>query len=289
MNRLSGRLILSAQIAFAAVSFAGSAHARIDRFEVVRIEPAFGNTAFDGTGTYERVIAKAYGSLDPQAGVSASIRDIGLAPRNAAGRVEYVSDVEILRPSQRAKANGMLFFNILNRGNKGGHSLFNADVPGNLTRINNLDDAGDGFMQRQGYTMVWFGWQGDVLPGNNRMLLKVPVARQPDGSPVTGTVRSELVTQAPVTTLNLSQGWFTAASHAPYPVVETDNRKAFADGVVPTLTVRMRGQAAPMLIPAADWSFGACLQGGAATRSHADLPAFRLQTRADLRTDLSGT
>ena len=267
MNRQSGSLILSAQLAIAALSFTGAAHARIDRFEVVRIEPAFGNTAFDGVGTYERVIAKAHGSLDPKAGVNASIQDIGLAPRNAAGRVEYVSDVEILRPAQRAKANGLLFFNILNRGNKGGHSLFNADVPGNLTRINNLDDAGDGFMQRQGYTMVWFGWQGDVLPGNNRMLLKVPVARQADGSPVTGTVRSELVTQAPSTTLNLSHGWFTAASTAPYPTVETDNRKAFADGFVPTLTVRMRGQAAPMLIPATDWSFGACPQGGAATPS----------------------
>jgi len=60
-------MILSAQLAIAALSFTGAAHARIDRFEVIRIEPAFGNTAFDGVGTYERVIAKAHGSLDPRA------------------------------------------------------------------------------------------------------------------------------------------------------------------------------------------------------------------------------
>ena len=243
------------------------AQARIVHVEIVRIEPAFGGRSFGTVGAYERVIARAHGELDPTAPANASIQDIGLAPRNAAGRVEYVTDLEVLRPADPTKGNRMQLLNILNRGNKGALGLFNADVPPNVTQTNALADPGDGFLQRQGWTMVWFGWQADVLPGNGRMLLKVPVARNPDGSPVTGIVRSELVTQAPTTTLNLSSGWFTALSHAPYPTVSTDNRTPGPDGFVPMLTVRTRGQAAPLRFPNTDWSFGACPQGGAATPS----------------------
>jgi len=108
---------------------ATTAQAAITRLEIVRIEPAFGGRSFGAAGTFERVIAKAHGELDPAAGVNASIQDITLAPRNTRGRVEYISDVEIVRPADRSKSNGMLFFNITNRGNKGALSLFNADVP----------------------------------------------------------------------------------------------------------------------------------------------------------------
>src|SRR5262249_24994811 len=83
---------------------------------------------------------------------------------NDRGSVEYVTDIEILRPADRSKGNGILFFNVVNRGNKGGLSAFNADVPVSLPK-NTSDNnavrvAGDGFMMKHGYTIVWFGWQG---------------------------------------------------------------------------------------------------------------------------------
>ena len=127
---------------------ASAAQAAITRLEIVKIEPAFGGRSFGAAGTFERVMAKAHGELDPTSPANASIQDIALAPRNARGRVEYVSDVEIVRPTDRSKSNGVLFFNITNRGNKGALSLFNVDVPPNLTQINNLENPGDGFMQR---------------------------------------------------------------------------------------------------------------------------------------------
>jgi hypothetical protein len=256
-----------AALALAGALAAPEAQARIVRLEIVRIEPAFGGRAFGPVGAYERIVARAHGELDPGARANASIQDLALAPRNAAGRVEYVSDVELLRPADRSKANGVLFFNVTNRGNKGALSLFNADVPPNVAQINALTNPGDGFLQSQGYTMVWFGWQGDVLPGADRMLLKLPVARNADGSSVTGIVRSELIAQAPTTTLPLTAGWFTGTTHAPHPSASTDNRTPGPDGFVPMLTVRSRAQAAPMLIPNEEWSFGACPQGGAATPS----------------------
>ena len=82
---------------------------------------------------------------------NAIIQDIALAPRNARGMVEYVTDVEILRPADRQKGNGVLFFNVVNRGNKHGIVSYNADVPQRVTdlarqqraeeRRRRLDDA----------------------------------------------------------------------------------------------------------------------------------------------------
>ncbi len=202
-----------------------AAQARIVRLEITQTTPAFGGRSFGATGSYERVIGKAYGEIDPQSPSNAMIQDLAAAPKNAKGMVEYSTDIDILRPADRAKSNGVLFFNILNRGNKGGIALFNADIPGgpaNVGNINALTEAGDGFMQQQGYTLIWFGWQADVVAGNNRMTMRVPVATNSDGSAITGTVRNELTVLRPTTTLLLQSGWYTAASK-PYPAVSTDN------------------------------------------------------------------
>jgi len=255
----------------AVVTLPSPADARITRIEITRTEPAFGGQAFDSVGAYERLIGRAHGEVDPSDLKNAVIQDIALAPRNARGMVEYSTDVEILRPADRQKGNGVLFFNIVNRGNKHGITSFNADVPQRPTDLadnNALKNAGDGWMMRQGYTLIWFGWQPDLMPAPNRVTMTVPVARNADGSPITGLVRAELVlppnATAPVKTLNLSSGWFTAMFHASYPTASIDNRKPFDDGFVPTLTVRAKEQEARVAIPNSDWSFGACPDGGAA-------------------------
>ena len=237
-----------------------ASQARIVRLEITQTTPAFGGRGFGEIGAYERVIGKALWRSRPAVAANSMIQDLALAPKNARGMVEYSTDIDILRPADRTKSNGVLFFNILNRGNKGGLALFNADIPGgpaNIGNINAVTEAGDGFMQQQGYTVVWFGWQPDVVGGNNRMTMQVPVARNPDGSAITGTVRNELTVLRPTTTLPLQSGWFTAGS-TPYPTVSTDNKTALADGFVPTLSVRMRENEPRTIIPNAEWSFGSC-------------------------------
>jgi Alpha/beta hydrolase domain len=263
------------RVALAAVVLAGtaafqSADARITRIEVTRTEPAFGGAIFGAVGGYERLLGRAYGEVDPGDRRNAIIQDIELAPRNARGRVEYVTDIEILRPADRAKSNGILFFNIVNRGNKHGLFPFNADVPHRPADVpdnNALKHAGDGWMMREGYTLVWFGWQADVLPGNNRLTFSVPTARNPDGSAITGVVRAELTTPVATKTLNLSSGWFTGRNHASYATVSTDNRTPLADGFVPTLTMRAKEQEPRFAVANADWSFGLCDEGQPAATS----------------------
>jgi hypothetical protein len=256
---------LLALLAAAPLACARPADARIVRLEITRVEPFLAGHAFGTAGAFERVIGRAHGEVDPKAPANAGIQDIGLAPKNARGMVEYSTDIEIIRPADAAKSNHVLLFDIVNRGNKTAVPLYNADVPGPLAQTNGSVDPGDGWLQRLGMTVVYFGWQADVLPGDGRMTFQVPVARNPDGSPLTGIVRSELVVPEPVRTLNLSSGWFTGMTHASYPTVSLDKaaQLPLMDGFLPGLTVRPRENAAHSMIDAGDSSFADCAAGAA--------------------------
>ena len=258
MRRVQRILLTAATLAAASLPLA--TQARITRIEITKTEPAFAGQTFGKAGTYELVTGKAYGELDPNAPTNTPIQDLSLAPRNAKGMVEYTTDIAILRPSDPKQSNNILLFNVVNRGNKGAVSLFNADIPADLAANNAVQKPGDGWLQRQGYTTVWFGWQADVLPGNNRLTLTVPVAHNTDGTAIAGTVRSEIVVTAPATTVNLSTGWFTGLTHASYPSVSTDNLAPLQDGFLPTLTIRARENAPRVAIPNTEWKFGDCTE-----------------------------
>jgi hypothetical protein len=134
---------------------------------------------------------------------------------------------------------------------------------------------------RQGYTMVWFGWEMDVLPGMNRVGMPSIVAHNHDGSPITGVVRSEIVTGALLASLPISMSqqiqWYPPGSYDSYPTASLDNRTPFADGFLPTLTVRAREQDPREPIANSDWSFGVCEPGNRrtpTTSTFAIPPAF---------------
>ena len=103
---------------------------------------------------------------------------------------------------------------------------------------------------RRGYTVVWRGWQGDLLPGDDRRILDLPVAT--DGSqPITGPVRVEFIADQPgLTTFPLS-GRASTRSH---PTVSLDTTRA-------SLTRRRYPNDARIEVPAADWLF-ARVEGG---------------------------
>ena len=250
-------------LALAAAGTATPAAAHITRIEILKVQPAFAGKSFGSAGTFERVTGRAYGEVDPKLPANAVIQDIALAPRNARGMVEYSTDIDIVRPADAAKSNNVLLMNIINRGNKGALTLFNADVPGSVANVNALQSAGDGWLQSQGYTLVYFGWQGDVLPGDDRMLFNVPVAHGPNNTAIEGVVRSELIFTAPMQSINLGGGWFTTGNTDSYPTVNTDNTVTLNGGFKPTLTVRARESAPREVIPTSAWHFGTCDAGNA--------------------------
>ena len=97
----------------------------------------------------------------------------------AEGLVRFTGDFSILKPVDPERCNRRIFFDYGNRGNKRMLQFFNDAPPSNDPRT--LAHAGNGFLMRRGYTVIWLAWQGDLLPGNGRMVLDLPVARAEAG------------------------------------------------------------------------------------------------------------
>lgn len=182
------RFIAAAAVAAAVFVPAGQAAAKVVKFEIVRTEsPAFEGRMFGSVGTYDRILARATIAVAPADAHNTIIVDLDKAPRNAQGLVEAATEVEILRPTNAANGNRRLFYEALNRGGKLSFALFNDNNP----VVNDLvkaGDAGNGFLMNRGYTIVWNGWQGDIVPGGGRLTFSPPVVPG-----VTGPAREEFV------------------------------------------------------------------------------------------------
>ena len=158
--------------------------------------PFAGGHEFADAGAYRRLKGRARFALDPQ--TLTTIVDIDKVRRNADGLVECTADIMILKPADMARSSHRLFFDYGNRGNKRAIQFF-CDAPATNDPIA-LVDAGNGYLFRRGHVVVFCAWQGDMLPGNGRMLLDVPVA-----DAVAGTVRTEFIIDAPhIDTMPLS-------------------------------------------------------------------------------------
>lgn len=184
--------------------------AEVVRFQIDRCEPLADGKSFGKVGPYERLIGRVFYEIDPDAAANADIVDLKFAPRNERGRVEFSGDLFLLVPRDRAQCNGTVFYDVNNRGNKLALRFFNSGGGGNDPKTEK--DMGDGFLMRHGYVVAWSGWDGELLPGNGRLQLSAPVAR--DGSrPITGPVRCEIVPTAPTRRTNVS--WANHGSYRP--------------------------------------------------------------------------
>jgi hypothetical protein len=263
--KITRRWLAFGVIAGCAALAATPGEARITRFEVLRTEPAFGGQAFGTTGVYEHVFARVHGEVDPADPKNAIVQDLNLAPRNARGLVEYTTDVELLKPADQTRGNRILLFEVNNRGNKLAVSVFDDGVSGSRADRNALTVPGDGHLMREGYTLVWWGWEMDVRAGWNRILMPPIVAHNPDGSTITGLIRSEMTTPVAATTLPISASQqlqsFPFDSYDSYPAAAIENAATSADSFVPTLTVRTREQSPRVPIPNTEWSFANCAAG----------------------------
>lgn len=184
MGQLGRAIALIAAI----VIFAGPSTAKIVKFEILKVEsPAFEGRTFGAVGTYDRILARATIAVTPDDPHNKIVVDLDRAPRNAQGQVEATTDVEILRPTVAVSGNRVLFYDVLNRGSKLGLALFN-DLPAVTNDLVKAGDGGNGFLMNHGYTVVWSGWQGDVVPGAGRMTFSPPVV-----SGVTGLAREDFI------------------------------------------------------------------------------------------------
>ena len=236
-ERNKRRGVLSLLVPIALFAAATTADARITRIDITSVQsPTFEGTSFGTVGTYEKLRGRAFGELNPSDGRNAVITDIQLAPRNARGMVEYSMDIYILKPINLANGNHKLFIEVNNRGNKL-FGNFNGAV-GLSNDPTTLADVGDAFLMKQGYTLAWSGWDPSAPAGNNNLTITLPVAKNPDGSTITGPSYEYIVfDNATSLTYPLS-----------YPAATLDKSQA-------RLTVKDHLNDTPTVIPTTGWEY----------------------------------
>lgn len=213
------------------ICLAATAHAGVTRVEIQSSGAFADGRPFGEVGGYTRITGRFHGDLDPNLPANKGIVDLAKAPRNARGKVEYSADFDVLRPADAAKGNGTLLYDVNNRGRKLGLGNFNDTAASNT--LDKAADAGDGFLMRNGFTVVWSGWIPGLPKGGNLLHLDVPAAKG-----VQQAVWDEfLFNQAGQTSGRLT---FAAAS--------TSQAKA-------SLTVRDRNEDTPSVIQQAAWEF----------------------------------
>jgi hypothetical protein len=215
----------------------------VERVHVLERTDVLNGTPFGSAGAYEQIIAEAHFAVDPKLDANAIITDVQLAPRDQRGLVEFSADVVVVRPRDPAQGNGTALFEIPNRGNVGGvYGMFNmaSGKPG---------DFGDELLMRQGFTLVWVGWQWDVPRREGLLRLCAPVARNPDGSPIRGPVRAQFVPNGPATRMPLGD-----RDHIAYAPANPDDAAL-------QLTVRDSPTGARSVVPRSAWRFDNSLQG----------------------------
>jgi hypothetical protein len=162
----------------------------ITSIEIKSRSPFVGGASFGNVGAYERVDGVAIGEIDPAHAANRGIVNIGKAPRNANGRVEYRSDICILRPVDAEKGNGRILYEVNNRGRIMLLANLCAGKVGNQPQT--ADDLGNALPLRRGFTLVWSGWDPGAPRANGGLGLEAPVATN-NGAAIVRRIREEFI------------------------------------------------------------------------------------------------
>lgn len=214
--------------------------------EVVRIEvtsraDVLAGAAFGAVGPFERLTGRIYFAIDPRNAVNRIITDIGLAPTNAAGLVEFSSDFDLIKPKDPSRGNGTVLYEVSNRGGKGMISFFN--FGGGGVDPQTAAHFGDGFLLHEGFTLLWVGWQFDPPMRDGLLRVYAPIAKGDGGRAITGLVRSDFVVTKPATQASLAD-----RDHIAYPVSDRDDPATI-------MTVRDSVEGPRRTIPRDRWQF----------------------------------
>src|SRR5471030_2840651 len=204
------RQILVATAMLALVS--SVAQARVVRLRIERRELILNGRAFGASGPYEKIVGTVDFGLDPSLPRNGEIVDLRLAPRNARGEVEASADFYMLKPVDPRRGNGRLFYEVGNRGGKAMLSTFQKanGSPDPATEA----EFGDGALMRQGFTLLWMGWQWDVPERPGTMRMDMPIATA-NGKRITGLVRGNFILNERANTASVAD-----RAHKAYDVLD---------------------------------------------------------------------
>ena len=101
----------------AALGLATAADGHVTR--IIVDQTTSSSSSIDGVA-YQTMVGRAFGELDPDDPHNQLITDIGMAPRNANGNVEYIATFTITAPTDLSNASGVVWHDVPNRGRKVG-------------------------------------------------------------------------------------------------------------------------------------------------------------------------
>ena len=242
-----------------------SSEARVISVQMSAPTIAFGGYSWPGVGQYEKITGVAYAEVDPADRRNAIIVDIGLAEPQAApgqpgktdkGKVAYLLNFYILKPvnlhrvDRKLNGYGKVMYEPPNRGNKTWAALgrvtldpvSGASANDPATFITDPTVLANSFLMPRGYTLVWSGWEPLVPLANLGTSLTaavaLPIAKNADGSTITGPAYEYIVT---------SGSSFTLSYPAADPTTKT----------TAVLTHRVHLDDPPEVVPASGWNYNA--------------------------------
>ena len=195
--------------------------------------------SFGDVGAYELLEGTARYAVDPSHARNQGITDLELAPRNSAGQVEFSSDFAMLQPVNLDRGNRRILFDVVNRGRKTALTFNGVPIPTDATLPL---QAGNGYLMRRGYTVVWGGWQSDVPPTPGLIGLQGPEAAGP-GGPLTGKTMCQFQCNEPTQVFLLAD-----REHLANPAADPEEAGA-------TLTVRDLPNSPATPIDRGQWAF----------------------------------
>lgn len=212
---------------------------------------------FPPTGRYEALRGTVHFEIDPTDPANQSIIDIEYAPLTETDRVEFATDFHLLKPLDLSSGNRRLLYDVNNRGNKRILRFLNDAIEANVP--SEPEHFGNGYLMRQGYSVLWTGWQGNITAGDNRMTIDLPIAKQ-QGEAITGTTRMEFIADEPGThTIPLSGNNYTES----YPVESQSMQEA-------SFTKREYESDTRQPLDPADWAFATVTEDGDIQDSNTD-------------------
>jgi hypothetical protein len=217
-------------------------NARVVRVEVTSRSAVLNGKTFGDAGAYERIIGRVYFSLPVANPRNQRVVDLGNAVNLKNGEVEFSSDFIAVRPKDAQKGNGSLLLEVPNRGRGRIIGL----VDGGDWDL--AHDSGDGWLLRNGFTVVTLGWQWDAT-GANALRLFAPVAKDNDnGKTITGLLRGDLMPWQAMPEIPLGHLILGNIGGSEYPVAVPDDPRN-------VLTVRDSRDAPRSIIPRSQWKF----------------------------------
>ena len=199
---------------------------------------------FGQVGAYEILKGDITFGLDPSLLANQKITDLSLVQDLERGVVIFKSEIVILKPIEMSKGNGIALVEVSNRGGKFTPSYFNQATKSREMLANDPAYYGDGLTMEQGLTIVWIGWQFDVPLKDELLNIEIPIAKNKDGSSITGMVRSDWTVDEETQVLSLGHG-----GNIGYPASDKNSTKN-------VLTYRIGRDAEKIVVPAEEWRFG---------------------------------